>query len=73
MKVVSRRLDGWRRSLAFAAVLLVIGFAALELYARFREPGPYRADVYDEEGKLTARDLDDPFWGTCRRPTASSG
>ena len=63
MKVGILRLDSWRRSLAFAAVLLVIGFAALELYARFREPGPYRADVYDEEGKLTARDLEDPLLG----------
>jgi hypothetical protein len=63
MKARIRRLDRWRRSLASAAILLVIGFAALEIYARLRNPWPYRADVYDEEGKLTARDLADPLLG----------
>jgi hypothetical protein len=63
MKVGIPRLDSWRKALAFAAVLLVIGFAALELFPRLREPWPYRTDVYDEEGKLTARDLEDPLLG----------
>jgi hypothetical protein len=46
MKVRFPRLDSWRRALAFAAVLLVIGFAALELHARLHKPWPYRADIY---------------------------
>jgi hypothetical protein len=58
----------WRRSLAFAAILLVIGFAALELYARFRKGWPYHADVYDQDGSLTARDLEDPLLGYAPPP-----
>ncbi|MGH6920155.1 MAG: hypothetical protein ACREJ0_20910 [Geminicoccaceae bacterium] len=69
MKVGLPRLGSWRRSLALAALLLVIAFAALELYPRVRQPWPYRADVYDEEGNLlTARDLEDPLLGYVPRP-----
>jgi hypothetical protein len=69
MKVGLPRLGSWRRSLALAAVLLVIAFAALELYPRVRQPWPYRADVYDEDGNLlAARDLEDPLLGYVPRP-----
>jgi hypothetical protein len=68
MKVGIPRLGSWRKTLAFAAVLLVIGFAALELSPRFRKGWPYHADVYDQDGRLTARDLEDPLLGYAPPP-----
>ena len=49
-----------RRLLVTAAIVIVIGFVAMESYPRLREPWPLRMDVHDERGELTTRDAKHP-------------
>jgi hypothetical protein len=55
-----RHLRGW--VLVCASFALVV-FTALELSARLRPPSHTRAEVYDERGNITTRDLDHPVLG----------